>query len=232
MDLVGRPAGAQAHERVDAAGVVADHPAQGVMRMGRGVGCEGEVVSLGLGAEDVEHRARLDPRQFRRGVDREDLVYRLGPVDDDRDVATTAGQARTAAPREDRVAVTATDGDRLNYVADVLRDHDADRHLAVVRPVGDVEGATAGIEADLAADRLAQRGRERRGVNEEGPDYLLAVSLDRCGSGRDRHRHGPFVTESSMLRTIPSSCRGTTSRRSCRNAARHAPVPRPCATLA
>ena len=66
VDLVGGPPGPQAHQRVDAAGVVADHPAQRVVRVRRGVGGEGQVVPLGLGAEDVEHRPRLDPRQLRR----------------------------------------------------------------------------------------------------------------------------------------------------------------------
>ncbi len=53
------------------------------------------------------------------------------------------------------------DSDRLDHVVDVPRDHDADRHLAVVRAVGGVEGAAAGVESDLAADHLPQLGRDR-----------------------------------------------------------------------
>ncbi len=177
MDLVGRPPGPQAHQRVDAAGVVADHPAEGVVRVRRGVGGEGQVVLLGLGAEDVEHRPGLHPRQLRRGVDREDLVEVLRPVHHDGDVAAAAGQARAAAPRQERCTVAAADGDGRDHVVDVLGDDDADRHLAVVRAVGGVERAAAGVEPDLAADRLAQLGRERRGVDEEGPGDLLAVPL-------------------------------------------------------
>ena len=198
MDLVGRPAGPQAHQRVDAARVVADHPAQRVVRVRRGVGREGQVVPLGLGAEDVEHRARLDPRQLRRGVDREDLVEVLRPVDDDGDVAAAAGQARAAAAREDRGAAPAADGDRLDHVVDVLRDHDADRHLAVVGAVGGVEARLP--SSNRTSPRIACAARPRAPRRRRRGPYLLAVSLERCGSGRDRHRHGPFLTESSVLR--------------------------------
>ena len=52
---------------------------------------------------------------------------------------------------EDRCAVPAADGDGRDHVLDVPGDHDADRHLAVVRAVGRVEGAAAGVEPDLAA---------------------------------------------------------------------------------
>ena len=54
----------------------------------------------------------------------------------------------------------------VDHVVDVPGDHDADRHLAVVRAVGRVEGAAARVEPDLAADRRAQLGREGRGVDE------------------------------------------------------------------
>ena len=86
---------------------------------------------------------------------------------------------RLVPPPRDRSGAPwrAADRDRRDHVLDVPRDHDADRHLAVVRAIGGVEGAAAGVEPDLAADRLAQVGREGRGVDEEGPCHLLAVAL-------------------------------------------------------
>ena len=70
MDLIRSPTRTQAHQRVDAARIVADHPAQRVVRVRRGVGGEGEVVLLRLEAEDVEDGARLNPRQLLLGIDR------------------------------------------------------------------------------------------------------------------------------------------------------------------
>ena len=67
---------------------------------------------------------------------------------------------RIGAPCARQTATVAID------VVDVARDDDADRHLAVVRAVGRVERAAAGVEAHLAADgrgqRAAQRGGRRR----------------------------------------------------------------------
>ncbi len=130
------------------------------------------------------------------------LVQVLGPVDHDGDVAAAAGQAGAAAAREERRAMSPADRDRLDHIVDVPRDHDADRHLAVVRAVGGVQGAAAGVESDLAADRLAQLGRDRPGVDEERPLDLLAVSLaaGRRGRGCDRHRHRPFFDDCRHLR--------------------------------
>src|SRR5690242_16644334 len=57
---------------------------------------------------------------------------------------------------------------------DRARDHHADRHLPVVRPVGAVRAAAARVEADLADDPLAQAALERGHVHPGrflAPDY-------------------------------------------------------------
>jgi hypothetical protein len=48
---------------------------------------------------------------------------------------------------------------------DVARDDDADRRHPVVRGVGRVESAAAGVEPDLAFDRGAEFGREASAVD-------------------------------------------------------------------
>ena len=179
VDLVGGPPGPQAHQRVDAARVVADHPAQRVVGVRRGVRGEGQAVPLGLGAEVVQHRARLHPRQLRSGSIERTLLTCF-----DQSITTATLQQppvrlvpppreRSGAPWRRQTATVSID------VLDVPRDHDADRHLAVVRAVGRVEGPAAGVEPDLAADRPAQLGRDAPGVDEEGSLHLLAVPLGR-----------------------------------------------------
>ena len=54
--------GLAAHQRVDAAGVVADHSAQRAAAVRRGIGREGEFVLLGFGAQRVEDDSGLDAR--------------------------------------------------------------------------------------------------------------------------------------------------------------------------
>ena len=170
--VVGRPrpgAVELRHHRVHAAGVVADHPAERAVVVGRRVGAEGEpVLAVGLLAQPVEDDARLDARELPLGVDLDDPVQVLGEVEDDRDVHALTREARAAAAREDRRAVLAGDRDRGDHVVDAPRDHDADRQLAVVGARRGVERAVAGAEADLAVDRVAQRRLERGGIDVRG----------------------------------------------------------------
>ena len=170
MDLVGRPPGPQSHQRMDAARVVADHPAESVMRVRRRVGGECEAVLLGLAAEHVEHRAGLDAGKLSRRVDRQSTWFRCL----DQSITTATLQqppvkAGAAAARQERRTMSPADRDRLDHIVDVPGNHDADRHLAIVRAVGCVKGAAAGVESHLAADHLAQLGRDRAGVDEERP---------------------------------------------------------------
>ncbi len=169
-------AGLAAHHRVHAAGVVADHPAQRVVRMRRRVRRERQVVALRGVAQVVEHDARLDARRPRDGIERDDAVQVFREVDDDRDVAALPGEARAAAAREHRRTSLAAGGQRLRHVVDRARNDDTDRHLAIVGAVGRVERAAAVVEADFAfeidgeaagegvAVDVGRRRRARRGI--------------------------------------------------------------------
>ena len=62
----------------------------------------------------------------------------------------------------------AAGGDGRDDVVQVARDDDADRHLPVIRAVGRVERAAAGVEADFALHGGAEGALEGGGV--EGAD--------------------------------------------------------------
>ncbi len=129
LDVVDRLAAEQA---VDAAGVVADHAAEGAAAVGCRVGGEGELVLLGFVAEGVEDEARLDAGEARGGIKVEDRVHVAGEIDDDGDVAALAGEAGAAATREDGRAELAACGDGGNDVGGVEGQDKADGDLAVV----------------------------------------------------------------------------------------------------
>src|SRR3546814_3002124 len=103
---------------MQAAGVVADHPAQGVVVVRRGIGAEGQVMTLGLAAQRVENAARLDASPVRLRVDIEHAVQILRHVQDNGNVAALAGQARAAASRQERGLVAPTEGGCLDEVVD------------------------------------------------------------------------------------------------------------------
>jgi hypothetical protein len=121
-----------------------------------GIGAEGEVVLLGRVAQLVEHEPRLDPRPPGPRVEVEDPVEMLGEVEDDRDVAALACEARAAAARQHRRAEAAAHRQGRGDILEGAGDHDADRHLAVVRGVGGVERAAAVVEAHLPSNVRAQ----------------------------------------------------------------------------
>ena len=128
--------------------------------------------------------ARLDTRAALLRVDLEDAVQVLGEVDDHGDVAALAGtgscrrrargSARRAHGRPRRSAITSSM---------LARHDDADRHLAVVRGVGGVERAAAGVEAHLAVDARAQvaiRARARHRPRRRARALAPALSRKRA----------------------------------------------------
>ncbi|WGR97613.1 hypothetical protein MTX26_24865 [Bradyrhizobium sp. ISRA443] len=66
LDVVG---GAAGHHRMHAAGVIADHAAERVVIVCRGIRPKGELVLFGGRAQVVENAARLDFGEARNGVD-------------------------------------------------------------------------------------------------------------------------------------------------------------------
>ena len=155
-----------AHERVDAAGVVADHTADGTAAVRGGVGREGQGEFLCGVADAVEHDSRLDVNGARVGVDSAHSVHVLRKVEDDGSVAALTGERSAGSAGEDgRVEATA-DCDGCDDVGFVARDDDADGNVAIVRGVGGVEGFVGGVEADLAADLGAEFLLEFFGLSE------------------------------------------------------------------
>ena len=82
------------HDGVDAAGVVADHPAEGAPGVGGGVGAEGELVLPGRGPEVIEDHPGLHSRPAGLAVDLQYVVQVRAEVDDDGHVGRLTGQAR------------------------------------------------------------------------------------------------------------------------------------------
>src|SRR3984885_3336999 len=146
------------HDRVHAAGVVADHASEGAAAMGGGVGREGQVMLLGGGADVVEDYSRLHAGNPALGIDLEDIRHVLREIEDDRHVAALAGQGSSAAASEERSVMVAAEGDGGEHVFFVARNDYADRDLAIVGAVGRVERASAGVEADLSAEMAVEGG--------------------------------------------------------------------------
>src|SRR5258708_24295454 len=81
------------HDGVGAAGVVADHAAQGALRVCCRVGAEGEVSLLGRGAQRIEDNTGLDASNLLLWVDFQDVAHVPGHVYDDSGVAGLPGKA-------------------------------------------------------------------------------------------------------------------------------------------
>ena len=133
--------------------------------MGRGIGAESEMMLLRGGAQIVEHHAGLNARPPRAGIEVNDATQIFRKIHDHSDVAALAGETRAAAARQHGRAIAARHRERFNDVVGNFGDHDADRDLAVIRPVGGIERARAGIEAHFTANPAAEIGGETRRVH-------------------------------------------------------------------
>ncbi len=153
------------HHRMRAAGIVADHAAQGAAAVGRRIGAEGQRMPFGGIAQRVADGAGLDARGFCRRIDLEHAVQVFRGVDDHGNVDALAVLRGAAAARQDRHSELAADIDRLDDVVDVAREHHADRDLAVIRRVGGITCPGSGVEADFAADAAGQRFGEGGNVS-------------------------------------------------------------------
>jgi hypothetical protein len=157
-------------DRVRAARVVAEHPAERCAVRRRGVRAEAETQRSDVMIQVVLHEPRLHAHPELLGVDLEHLVHVAREVEDEGVVDGLARQRRAAAPRQDRDLVLGGDLDRGAHVVGVARDHHADRLHLVHRGVGRVEETGGGVEPDVAADRLAEFAFE---VVHGGPLYSL-----------------------------------------------------------
>jgi hypothetical protein len=70
-----------------------------------------------------------------------------------------SGQRSSTSSAEDGSAELASERDGGYNVARIARNHHADGNLTIVRTVGRVKGATAGIEAHFAANVTGEGSR-------------------------------------------------------------------------
>ncbi len=133
-----------------AAGVVADHSADGAAIVRRRVRREYELVGTELLLECVQHDSGLHAGKSLLGVDLDDLVHVLREVENHRHVATLSGQACPCSTSQNRSTVLSADRYCGNHVVSVAWDHQTNGDLTVVRPVGGIHGAAAAVEADFA----------------------------------------------------------------------------------
>src|SRR6185503_12589771 len=106
----------------------------------------------------IQHAARLHPGIFFLGVDLNDLVEVLGEINDHGDVAGLSTEAGTAAARQQRRAMLASNSDGLNSFFNRFGNHYADRYLTVIRAINGVKSAGTVVKSDLAGDGGAQLG--------------------------------------------------------------------------
>ena len=163
------------HHGMHAAGVVADHAAQGAAVVGGRIGPEGQVMFFGRVAQVVENHAGLDPGNAPLGIDLHDVAHVAGEIEHQGDVAALSGERSAAAAAQERSAILARERDRGDDVVGVAGKNYADGDLAIVGSVGGVEGAAAGIETDVAAQLTPQSLFQRDHVHHRGPGGVCNV---------------------------------------------------------
>jgi hypothetical protein len=104
----------------------------------------------------IKNDSGLDAGDAARGIDLENTVHVTGEIEDDRDIAAQACERGSAAAAEKRSAEFAAEGNRGQDIVGIAGKNHANGHLAIIRPVGGIEGAAAVIEANVAANSRAQ----------------------------------------------------------------------------
>jgi len=164
--------GLAGHDRMNAAGVVADHAAESAAIVRGRIRCEREMVLFSGSAESVEHDSGLNARDTAGGIDLKNPRHVLREIEDDGDVAALSGERRAAAAAKQRRTKLAAQRNRGENIVSIAGQYDADGDLAVVGAVGGVEGTGAAIEADIlanpAAKFSAQGFCQSSGVHQRG----------------------------------------------------------------
>jgi hypothetical protein len=137
-------------------------------------GAEGQAEAGGGPVEVVLHHARLDAGAATVRVDLKDRAQMAGQVEDNRAPHRLPGEAGAGPTGQDRHAQLGGDRDRRRDVVGVAREDHSERLDRVHAGVPGVDLARPGVEADLAAQRVGERGRQ------------LAVARARPGA---HHRH-------------------------------------------
>ena len=167
--------GAAVAERARAAGVVADHPADGAARVRRGVGPEAQPLGQGGALQGGVHGARLDHGRAGLGVDGQHPVEVAGGVDHDAGPDGVAGDRGAGAAHRQRHPGGPRGVEGGEQLVAVPRSYDdAGRH-PVERGVGGVE-----------------RPRQRRVVDV---GHAPAAKLGDDVGAAQRLAHAPIVAE-------------------------------------
>jgi hypothetical protein len=145
---------------VDAAGVVADHAANGAAVVAGGIWRERQVIFLGGVAKMVEDDSGLDAREAALGIDLENVAHVLREIEDDGNVAALSGERCASTAAKQGRAELAAGFNRSKDVGGVTRENNADRDLAIVGAVGGVESACTVIESDVPANTALQEFSE------------------------------------------------------------------------
>ncbi len=146
-DILARIAVAQ---RARAAGIIADHAADGGARCRRYIDRKPQAGRFELAIEFVEHDARLDRATAISGVERDDAIEMPRAIDDQRFVDRLSGLRCAAAARRHRHAFGPANRDRPFGFFDRARDHDTERHDLIMRCVRGIPPTRKRVEADLA----------------------------------------------------------------------------------
>src|SRR5262249_6799097 len=147
---------AACQDRMHAAGIVADHPAQIAVLVRRRIGSKSEIELVRALAQMIKHHAGLHPRVFLLWIEFQDLIEIFGKINDDSNVATLSGEAGATTACQNRSAITAGKRQRLDYIINCFGNYNADRDLAIVGPIIGIERAAPLIKPSLATDAAAQ----------------------------------------------------------------------------
>ena len=124
--------------------------------MGGGSGAELEFVRAEQTIELVEDDPRLHHTGLLFGVDGDQTVAVLRPVDDDSGVGALSSQAGSTTTGEDGGTESGTHLDRDRSRVDITRNDHPKRHLAVIGAVRGVGSDAPPVETDFTVDLLTQ----------------------------------------------------------------------------
>ena len=166
---------------MDAAGIVSDHSADGAAVVTGRIGREREVMFFSGVTQLVENHAGLHAGDAAHRIDFENSRHVLGKIEDHGDVAALAGKRGAAAATEQRRSEFAADGNRGQNIIGIVGKNNSDGNLAVIRPVGRIEGAASVVEANVVASfarqSCSQSFGQPRSVSSCGlPDRLRTCS--------------------------------------------------------
>jgi hypothetical protein len=130
----------------------------------RWIGRKCEVVPLGFRPQAIENDSGLHASDAARRVDLENAIHVLRKIEDDGGIATLPRQRCAATTRQKRSVLLATKCYRGENIFLVARNYNSDWNLTIVRAIGGIQGAAAGIKTNLAAQVAAEGGLKREGV--------------------------------------------------------------------